>query len=92
MENLDEIKEKLVQQLKENHQKTISEDSLVGKLANKYGDLDLNEIEDIKKYLTHHGITVTDSVPDMSIDDKEFEDIISQINVNDPVKMYSQPA
>ncbi len=83
-----DVKQKILEQLKANHQKSISEDNLIGKLTSKYGDLDLSEIEDVKKYLTQNGITITDSVPDIAIDDKEFEDIISQINVNDPVKMY----
>ncbi|MGN0787790.1 MAG: RNA polymerase sigma factor RpoD [Candidatus Onthoplasma sp.] len=86
--NVEEIEKKLLQQLKDNHQRSITEDSLCSKLINKYEEIDINEINQIKEYLSSNGITITDTVSDVPIDDKEFEDIISQINVNDPVKMY----
>ena len=88
MINVEEIEKKLLQQLKDNHQRSITEDSLCSKLINKYEEIDINEINQIKEYLSSNGITITDTVSDVPIDDKEFEDIISQINVNDPVKMY----
>ena len=88
MINVEEIEKKLLQQLKDNHQRSITEDSLCSKLINKYEEIDINEINQIKEYLSSNGITITDTVSDIPIDDKEFEDIISQINVNDPVKMY----
>ena len=88
MVNIDESKQRLLQQLKDKHQKSISVDSLGSKLIEKYKDIDLNEIEEVKKYLSDNGITITDTLSDIAYDDKEFEDIISQINVNDPVKMY----
>jgi len=88
MVNIEEIKKKVLQQFKENHQRSISEDSLCGKLVNKYEDIDMSEVEQVKNHLIQNGIIITDSVADIAVDDKEFEDIISQINVNDPVKMY----
>ncbi len=88
MENLEEIKQKLVKQFKENHQRSISEDNLIGKLNSKYGEFDLDEIEDIKKYLIKNDIAITDTVSDTAIDDKEMEKIISEISAGDHVKMY----
>ena len=87
MVNVDEIKQKLLQQMKELHQKSISEDRLCSKLIGKYEDINADEVEQIKQYLIDNGITITDR-SDVPIDDKEFEDIISQINVNDSVKLY----
>ena len=88
MVNIEEIKQKLLQQFKANHQRSISEDSLCSKLIAKYEDIGMPEVEQVKDFLKENGITITDSVADLTVDDKEFEDIISQINVNDPVKMY----
>lgn len=88
MVNLDEIKQKLLQQLKDKHQKSIQEDSLCAKLISSYEDIEADEVEKVKQFLIDNGVTVLDMVSDIPVDDKEFEDIISQINVNDPVKMY----
>lgn len=88
MINVEEIGKKLLQQFKDNHQRSISEDSLCGKLIEKYEEISVDEIDAVKQILVTNGITITDSNIDISFDEKEFEDIISQINVNDPVKMY----
>lgn len=88
MINIEEVKQKIYQQFKDNHKKSVAEDRLCGMLIEKYDDIDLNEVEQVKQYLIQNGITITDTMPDISFDDKEFEDIISQINVNDPIKMY----
>ncbi|MBO5954348.1 MAG: RNA polymerase sigma factor RpoD [Clostridia bacterium] len=88
MVNVSEIEQKLLQQFKNNHQKSISEDSLCRKLVDKYEEIDANDINEIKAFLTANGITINDTVSDIPVDDKELENIISQINVNDPVKMY----
>ncbi|MBE5741530.1 MAG: RNA polymerase sigma factor RpoD [Clostridiales bacterium] len=88
MVDVQEIEEKLLQQFKDNHQKSISDDNLCRKLVEKYDEIDGNEIEEIKKFLIENGITINDTVSDIPVDDKELENIISQINVNDPVKMY----
>ena len=88
MVNIEEVKQKVLQQFKANHQRSISEDNLCGKLIAKYEDIEMKEVDEIKDYLKQNGIIITDSVAEIAVDDKEFEDIISQINVNDPVKMY----
>ncbi|MBR6778845.1 MAG: RNA polymerase sigma factor RpoD [Clostridia bacterium] len=88
MVNVEEIQQKLLQQFNTNHQRSISEENLCSMLINKYEDIDAEEVESIKQFLTNNGIIITETVSDIVYDDKEFEDIISQINVNDPVKMY----
>ena len=88
MVNVEEIKKTMLQQFKDNHQRSISEDNLLHKLIGKYEDIDVGEIDQIKEYLTENGIIVTDTMSEIPMDDKEFDDIISQVNVNDPVKMY----
>ena len=88
MVNVQEIGQKLLTQFKNNHQKSISEDSLCRKLVDKYEEITANEINEIKAILTSNGITINDAISDIPVDDKELENIISQINVNDPVKMY----
>ena len=88
MLNTEEVAKKLMQQFKDKHQKSISDDSLCSKLIVNYEGINADEIEEIKGILTKNGITITDAISDIPVDDKEFEDIISQINVNDPVKMY----
>ncbi len=86
MANLEEIKQKVLQSFKEKHQRSISDDNLCANLSGKY-DLDVEEIDTVKKFLTENGITITDSASEVLIDNKEIDEIISQIN-NDPVKMY----
>lgn len=88
MVNIEEIAKKLLQQFKDNHQKSISEDNLCSKLISKNEDIDVDGINKVKEILINNGITVTESLPDIVIDDKEFDEIVSQVNVNDPVKMY----
>ena len=88
MLNTEEVAKKLMQQFKDKHQKSISDDSLCSKLIVNYEGINADEIEEIKGILTKNGITITDAISDIPVDDKEFEDIISQINVNYPVKMY----
>ena len=86
--NIEEVKQKILQQFKANHLRSLSEDNLCSKLIEKYEDINASEIAVIKEYLIENGITITETVSDIAYDDKEFDDIISQINVNDPVKMY----
>ncbi len=88
MVNVEEIQQKLLEQFKSNHQKSISEDRLCSKLIGKYEEINAEEVEQVKQFLIYNGITVTDSVSDIPVDNKEFENIISQINKDDPVKMY----
>ncbi len=87
MANIDEISAKLLQQFKDNHQRSISDDTLFGKLVDTY-DLDMEDAEKVKENLIKNGIKITEAIQDIPVDDKEYEDIISQINVNDPIKMY----
>ena len=87
MNNLEEVKQKFLQQMKDNHQKSISEDRLSEKLVNKYEDINAEEIENIKQYLIDNDIKVTEAQLDVTIDDKEFENFVGQMK-NDAVKMY----
>ena len=50
MVNVSEIEQKLLQQFKNNHQKSISEDNLCRKLVDKYEEIDVNEINEIKNF------------------------------------------
>ncbi len=85
--NLKEIVSMLLDALHKKGQDSIKEDVLCMKL-DAY-NLDAVQIEKIKNELVAQGIKIIDEIPDgMIIDDKEFDDIVSQINVNDPVKMY----
>ena len=84
---LQECAEKIINQLKTKKLKNIKESKLCESLV-KY-DLDFNQMEDIKAILVKNGIDImTDDDIERIEDDKELESIISQINVNDPVKMY----
>ena len=86
MEKIKEIAEKLLAQLKEKHIKKIEEDVLDQKLI-KY-NIEAEERELVKQIIIKEGIEVTNIIKEIPVDDKEFENIVSQINVNDPVKMY----
>ena len=48
MVNVKEIEQKLLQQFKNNHQKSISEDNLCRKLIDKYEEIEAHEIDEIK--------------------------------------------
>ena len=85
MEKIKEIAEKLLAQFKEKRIKKIEEDELYQKLV-KY-DIEVEERELVKQIIMKEGIEVINVVNDL-VDDKEFEDIVSQVSVNDPVKMY----
>ena len=88
MINIEEIAEKLIKQLKDSHQRSISDDSLLSKLTTQYEDIDHDSVEKIKEILEKNSITVTDSVAEVLINNEELEDIISQVNANDPIKVY----
>lgn len=88
LKNIEDIEQKLLQQFKEIHQKSISEDNLCSKLVNKYEEIEVDEIEHVKNFLRNNGITITDTISDIVYDEKEYDDVISQINANDSVKMY----
>ena len=84
--SLKEITSTLIEALRKKAQDSIKEDVLCMKL-DAY-NLDAEQVEDIKKELVKQGFKIIDEIPDDPIDDKEFDDIVSQVNVNDPVKMY----
>ena len=84
--SLKEITSTLIEALRKKGQDSIKEDVLCMKL-DAY-NLDAEQVEDIKKELVKQGFKIIDEIPDEPIDDKEFDDIVSQVNVNDPVKMY----
>ena len=84
--NLKEIASSIADTLRKKGQDTIKEDVLFMKLASY--NLDADQVELVKKELITLGIKIIEEIPDDPIDDKEFDDIVSQINVNDPVKMY----
>ncbi len=88
MINVEEVSNKLLEVFKQNHQKVISEERLSSKIINKFEDVDLEDISKIKDILRANGITITESTHEEVIDEKEFDNIVSQINQNDPVKMY----
>ena len=67
--------------------KSIKEEKLYASLV-KY-DLEFTDLEQIKNIIVESGFEVlTEEEIEKIEDDKELESIISQINVNDPVKMY----
>lgn len=85
-DKIKEASEKILQHLSAKNLKTISDDSLCLSL-DKY-NLEIEDIEKVKQWLTQHGIHISNVISDEPVNDKEFEDIINQISVNDPVKMY----
>ena len=85
--NLQEIVKAVLEALHKKGQDSIKEDVLCMKLDSY--NLQVEQVEEVKQQLIKAGIKIIDEIPDdMLIDDKEFDDIISQVNVNDPVKMY----
>ena len=84
MENLElEIQEIIKSARKSGN--VISEDTLGEKLINF--ELSLDELNKIKKQLEEEGIEVEESV-DNTIKDEELKQVISNLKVDDPVKMY----
>jgi len=84
--NLKDISITIIEALRKKGQESIKEDVLCMKLDSF--NLDVEQVEQVKSELIKQGIRVIDEIPDIPVDDKEFDDIVSQINVNDPVKMY----
>ena len=84
---LKDYAEKILTQLQSKNLKSIKEEKLCASMV-KY-DLEYAELEQIKNILTVNGIEViSEEELERIEDDRELENIISQINVNDPVKMY----
>ena len=44
LNNIEEVEKKLLQQFKDSHQKSLSEDSLCSKLISKFEDIEAEEI------------------------------------------------
>ena len=81
------IVEEIINALNKKGVNMIEESTLCSKVVNY--NLTANQIATVKKELVNKGIKIVDdSDSNFALDDKEFDDIISQINVNDPVKMY----
>ena len=70
--NIEEVEKKLLQQFKDSHQKSLSEDSLCSKLISKFDDIDADEIDHIKNFLTSNGITITETYSNIEYDEKEY--------------------
>ena len=64
---------------------SISEDEVGSKLVKH--DLGMDEIEEIIKKLKEQGVNV-ETAEDISIKDEELKEIINNVKVDDPVKMY----
>ncbi len=88
MDNIEEIKKKMLQQLRDYHQRSITEESLGSKLLSKYEDISADEILQIKEYLIENGINVTESSSTFEMDDKAYEDLVRGVSESDPVKLY----
>ncbi len=84
--NIKEIVTEILEALHKKGQDSIKEDVLCIKLDNY--SLTVEQVQQVKEELIKKGIKIIDEIPDIPVDDKEFDDIVSQINVNDPVKMY----
>lgn len=80
------ISNEIYEMLKKKGQDTIKEDVLCLKLVSY--NLSVEQVEDVKKELVAKGIKIIDEVDDVPVDDKEFDDIVSQVNTNDSVKVY----
>ncbi len=83
MESLEKDIEELTKYAKKNG--SITEDEIGSKLVKH--DLSMSEIENIIKQLRADGVNV-ESAEDITIKDEELKEIISNVKVDDPVKMY----
>ncbi len=83
MESLEKDIEELTKYAKKNG--SITEDEIGSKLVKH--DLSMSEIENIIKQLRTDGVNV-ESAEDITIKDEELKEIISNVKVDDPVKMY----
>ena len=84
MENLDLELEEIIKDAKKSGN-VITEEDLGEKLINY--ELTAKDLEGIKEKLEEMGVTIEESV-DNTIKDEELKDLISNIKVDDPVKMY----
>ncbi|MBE5758100.1 MAG: RNA polymerase sigma factor RpoD [Clostridiales bacterium] len=84
MSTLEQEIEKLIKTAKSNGN-VISEEDIGEKLVNF--ELSLDEINNVKETLEEAGISVEATI-DETIKDEELKEIISNVKVDDPVKMY----
>ena len=84
MENLEQEIQEIISSAKKNDN-VISEDALGEKLINY--ELTIEELNKIKAQLEEAGIEIEESV-DNTIKDEELKELISNVKVDDPVKMY----
>ena len=84
MENLDLEIEEIIKESRKNGN-TITEEDLGEKLINY--ELTVNDMNAIKEKLEEAGIVIEESV-DNTIKDEELKELINNVKVDDPVKMY----
>ncbi len=84
MNNLDEEIEKIIKDASKDGN-TITEEDLGAKLINF--ELSAEELKEVKDRLEDEGITVEPPVDEV-IKDEELKSLISDVKVDDPVKMY----
>lgn len=84
--NIKSVSNEIYEMLKKKGQTSIREDVLCLKLDSY--NLSAEQVEAVKKELVAKKVKIIEEIPDVPVDDKEFDDIVSQINVNDSVKMY----
>ena len=84
MNNLEQDIEEIIKQAKKDGN-TITEEDLGAKLINH--ELTMDELNSVKEKLEDEGITIELSV-DEAIKDEELKELISNVKVDDPVKMY----
>ena len=84
MNNLDEEIEKIIKDASKEGN-TITEEDLGERLINY--ELSVEELKEVKDRLEEEGITVEPPVDEV-IKDEELKSLISDVKVDDPVKMY----
>ena len=84
MNNLDEETEKIIKDASKEGN-TITEEDLGERLINY--ELSVEELKEVKDRLEEEGITVEPPVDEV-IKDEELKSLISDVKVDDPVKMY----
>ena len=84
MNNLEQDIEEIIKEAKKENN-VITEEDLGSKLINH--ELTLEELNNVKARLEEEGITIEASL-DETIKDEELKEIMSNVKVGDPVKMY----
>ena len=84
MDNLEKELQEIIKKAKKEGD-VISEEDLGERLINF--ELNAEELKTIKMQLEEQGITVEDAIEE-TIKDEDLKEIISNVKVDDPVKMY----